>query len=112
MAPELVSTFSERTLEPGPPVSLRCTVSGNPPPRISWLLDGGELRPQGYALGSFLDSSGAVVSHLNMTSIRVQHGGVYTCLARNLLGTAQHSAAVNVYGRFNEINSLIFFIGC
>ncbi|XP_067002094.2 cell adhesion molecule Dscam1 [Anabrus simplex] len=98
VAPELQSTFIEQTLQPGPPVSLRCVASGNPPPRITWLLDGGELVPRGYVLGSFLDSAGDVVSHLNISSVRVQHGGLYTCMARNVLGAAHHSATLNIYG--------------
>ncbi|XP_069681715.1 cell adhesion molecule Dscam1-like isoform X3 [Periplaneta americana] len=98
VAPELQSTFIEQTLQPGPPVSLRCAASGNPPPRITWLLDGGELMPRGYVLGSFLDSAGDVISHLNISSVRVQHGGLYTCVARNVLGAVQHSATLNIYG--------------
>ncbi|GLH10491.1 Protein sidekick [Gryllus bimaculatus] len=98
VAPELQSTFIEQTLQPGPPVSLRCTASGNPPPRVTWLLDGGDLRPRGYVLGSYLDASGDVVSHLNISSVRVQHGGLYTCVARNMLGSSQHSATLNIYG--------------
>ena len=100
VAPELQSTFIEQTLQPGPPVSLRCAASGNPPPRITWLLDGGELMPRGYVLGSFLDSAGDVISHLNISSVRVQHGGLYTCVARNVLGAVQHSATLNIYGMY------------
>ncbi|XP_034237502.1 Down syndrome cell adhesion molecule-like protein Dscam2 [Thrips palmi] len=33
-----------------------------------------------------------------MSSVRVQHGGLYTCVARNMMGAAQHTAALNVYG--------------
>lgn len=99
VAPELQSTFGEQTLHPGPPVSLRCSASGNPPPRITWLLDGGEISPRGYVLGSYLDHGGDVVSHLNISSVRVQHGGLYTCLVRNVLGAVQHSAPLNVYGK-------------
>ncbi|XP_063232283.1 cell adhesion molecule Dscam2-like [Bacillus rossius redtenbacheri] len=98
VAPELQSTFIEQTLQPGPPVSLRCVASGNPPPRFTWLLDAVELQPRSYVLGSFLDQAGDVVSHLNISSAKVQHGGLYTCVARNLLGAAQHSATLNIYG--------------
>ncbi|KAJ8871662.1 hypothetical protein PR048_027989 [Dryococelus australis] len=98
VAPEMLSTFIEQTLQPGPPVSLRCVSSGNPSPRFTWQLDGGDVLPRGYILGSFLDSEGNVVSHLNISSARVLHGGLYACVARNLLGTAHHSAALNVYG--------------
>ncbi len=39
-SPLLLYKFSEQTLQPGPPVSLRCIAKGNPPPRIQWRLDG------------------------------------------------------------------------
>ena len=99
ISPELQLTFIEQTLQPGPPVSLRCSASGNPPPRITWLLDGGELMPRGYVLGSYLDSANNVISHMNISSVRVQHGGLYTCVARNVLGAVQHSAMLNIYGK-------------
>jgi hypothetical protein len=99
IAPELQLTFIEQTLQPGPPVSLRCSASGNPPPRITWLLDGGLLVPRGYVLGSYLDSANNVISHLNISSVRIQHGGLYTCIARNVLGAVQHSAMLNIYGK-------------
>ena len=82
-------------------MSLQCTVSGQPPPRVSWQLDGAELPPQllpTYQLGSFVSRRGHVVSHLNVSAARVEHGGLYTCLARNILGATQHSAPINVYG--------------
>lgn len=105
VAPRLLSTFIEQTLQPGPPLSLRCAASGSPPPRITWLLDGGELRPGGeplYQQAQHQDQRGDVVGSLNMSSVRVQHGGLYTCVARNMMGSAQHTAALNVYGEENE----------
>ncbi|XP_047118494.1 Down syndrome cell adhesion molecule-like protein Dscam2 [Schistocerca piceifrons] len=99
VAPELQWTFIEQTLQPGPGVSLRCVASGNPPPRVHWLLDGAELSPRaGLVMGSALDAQGDVVAQLNISSARVAHGGLYTCVARNDLGSAQHSATLNVYG--------------
>lgn len=38
-APQMVHTFNEQTLVPGPFVTLRCSAVGNPAPDISWLLD-------------------------------------------------------------------------
>ena len=102
ISPELQLTFIEQTLQPGPPVSLRCSASGIPPPRITWLLDGGELMSRGYVLGSYLDSENNVISHMNISSVRVQHGGLYTCVARNVLGAVQHSAMLNIYGKLPQ----------
>lgn len=41
--PELQYTFIEQALRPGPPVSLRCSATGSPPPSFTWLLDGEPL---------------------------------------------------------------------
>ncbi|KAK3933279.1 Down syndrome cell adhesion molecule-like protein Dscam2 [Frankliniella fusca] len=105
VAPRLLSTFIEQTLQPGPPLSLRCAASGSPPPRITWLLDGAEVRSGAlggltdlYQQAQHQDQRGDVVGSLNMSSVRVQHGGIYTCVARNMMGSAQHTAALNVYG--------------
>lgn len=38
--PQLAYKFIEQTLQPGSSVSLKCSASGNPTPRISWTLDG------------------------------------------------------------------------
>jgi Immunoglobulin domain len=35
-----VYKFIEQTMQPGPSVSLKCSATGNPPPEISWKLDG------------------------------------------------------------------------
>lgn len=47
-----------------------------------------------------------VVSHLNISNIRVQHGGLYTCIARNTFGVVQHSALLNVHGK---LPTLLFY---
>jgi len=58
--------------------------------------------PRGYVLGSYLDSANNVISHMNISSVRVQHGGLYTCVARNVLGAVQHSAMLNIYGKLPQ----------
>ncbi|KAG8225094.1 hypothetical protein J437_LFUL000073 [Ladona fulva] len=107
VGPELMLTFIEQTLQPGPPVSLSCSSSANPAPRIVWKLEGAEIRgggEDGYSLGSYTvagyPSGVMVVSHLNISSARVIHGGLYTCEASNGVGKpVSHSAALNIYGK-------------
>ena len=41
--PTLSYSFIDQTVQPGPLVSLKCSASGNPTPRISWTLDGYNL---------------------------------------------------------------------
>ena len=38
--PVLHYRFIEQTIQPGPPVSLKCSAVGNPTPTITWTLDG------------------------------------------------------------------------
>ena len=39
-APYLIYEFIDQTLQPGPPVSLKCSCRGSPTPQISWLKNG------------------------------------------------------------------------
>lgn len=51
-----------------------------------------------YAIGQFVDQSGDVISHLNISNVRVEDGGLYSCRATNSLGSTEHSARLNIYG--------------
>ncbi|XP_060516116.1 cell adhesion molecule Dscam2 [Cylas formicarius] len=100
--PELQYNFIDQALQPGPHVSLRCSATGSPPPQFRWLLDGqplsGITHDNRYAISQYLDYVGDVVSHLNITNVRVEDGGLYSCVASNSLGSVEHSARINVYG--------------
>ncbi|XP_058795689.1 cell adhesion molecule Dscam2 isoform X3 [Phymastichus coffea] len=100
--PELQYTFIEQTLRPGPPVSLRCSATGSPPPSFTWLLDGDPLNEiassHRYAIGQYVDQSGDVISHLNITSATTEDGGLYACVASNALASVEHKARLNIWG--------------
>ncbi|XP_044744906.1 Down syndrome cell adhesion molecule-like protein Dscam2 isoform X2 [Coccinella septempunctata] len=97
--PELIHWFSEQTLQPGPMVSLKCVASGNPPPQFTWRLDGFPLPDHPRILvGQYVTFQDDVISHVNITSIKSEDGGEYTCTAHNSVGKISHSARVNVYG--------------
>ncbi|CAK1540394.1 unnamed protein product [Leptosia nina] len=100
-APELHYTFIEQALHPGPAVALHCSASGSPSPRFTWLLDMQPIEehntPQ-RSITQFLSPNGDVVSYLNLTSVRPEDGGRYTCRAHNSRGTVEHSTRLNVYG--------------
>jgi Down syndrome cell adhesion molecule len=51
-----------------------------------------------YAIGQFVDISGDVISHLNISHSRSEDGGLYKCVASNLIGSVSHSTRLNVYG--------------
>ncbi|XP_063872912.1 cell adhesion molecule Dscam2-like [Scylla paramamosain] len=98
--PELEYKFITQTLTPGPSVSLKCIASGTPTPTISWALDGFPL-PQNERLvvGQYVNVHGKVISHVNITRVRVEDGGRYSCTATNTAAAVVHSAPLHVYGR-------------
>lgn len=53
-----------------------------------------------YAISQYVDRVGDIVSHLNITNVRVEDGGLYSCRASNSLGSSEHSARLNIYGMF------------
>lgn len=52
-----------------------------------------------YAIGQYVDGSGDVISHLNITHVRTDDGGLYKCIAMNSMGSVEHAARLNVYGK-------------
>lgn len=51
-----------------------------------------------YAIGQYVDQSGDVISHLNISSAGAEDGGLYACVAANTLATVEHKARLNIYG--------------
>ncbi|KAK5637805.1 hypothetical protein RI129_000012, partial [Pyrocoelia pectoralis] len=97
--PELIYWFSEQTLQPGPTVSLKCVASGNPPPQFTWTLDGFPIPDSSrFLVGQYVTIQDDVISHVNISNIKSEDGGEYTCTAHNTIGKISHSARVNVYG--------------
>ncbi|CAL4105463.1 unnamed protein product, partial [Meganyctiphanes norvegica] len=98
-APVWEYRFISQTLQPGPSVSLKCTAAGAPTPQITWKLDGYPLpdHPR-LQVGQYVGMDGSVVSHLNLSSTRVEDGGSYSCMAGNQAGTIMHQARLNIYG--------------
>ncbi|XP_076655514.1 Down syndrome cell adhesion molecule 1 isoform X10 [Halictus rubicundus] len=97
--PQIRHAFREETLQPGPSMFLKCVASGNPTPEITWELDGKRLsNTERLQVGQYVTVNGDVVSHLNISSIHTNDGGLYKCIAASKVGSAEHSARLNVYG--------------
>ncbi|XP_028982374.1 Down syndrome cell adhesion molecule-like protein Dscam2 [Diachasma alloeum] len=97
--PQIKQAFTEETLQPGPSMFLKCVASGNPTPEITWELDGKRLsNTERLQVGQYVKVNGDVVSHLNISSIHTNDGGLYKCIAGSKVGSAEHSARLNVYG--------------
>lgn len=107
--PELLYWFSEQTLQPGPTVSLKCVATGHPPPQFVWKLDGFPVRlyflsflnikisnfpslPQQipdssrFLVGQYVTVHDDVISHVNISNIKEEDSGEYTCIAQNNIG--------------------------
>uniref|UniRef100_H2UKE4 DS cell adhesion molecule like 1 n=1 Tax=Takifugu rubripes TaxID=31033 RepID=H2UKE4_TAKRU len=97
--PRIVSSFSERVVNPGEPFSLMCAAKGAPPPSITWTLDDEPVvRDSTYKTSQYTQSDGLTVSHVNVSSPHIRDGGVYRCVARNSAGSAEYQARINVRG--------------
>lgn len=51
-----------------------------------------------------MNSNGDIVSYLNLTSVRPEDSGRYTCRAHNSRGTIEHSTRLNVYGKKSSLS--------
>ncbi|KAL1498145.1 hypothetical protein ABEB36_008993 [Hypothenemus hampei] len=97
--PQIRHAFNEETVQPGNSVFLKCIASGNPTPEITWELYGRRLsNSDRYQIGQYVTVNGDVVSHLNITGIHTNDGGLYKCNANSKVGSADHAARINVYG--------------
>ncbi|XP_023213824.1 Down syndrome cell adhesion molecule-like protein Dscam2 [Centruroides sculpturatus] len=97
--PTLEETFSERTVQPGSSVSLKCMATGSPLPQLTWTLDG-FLLPEflRYRVGDYVTRDSRVISYVNITSVRPEDGGLFMCVAKNDVGSSAHSSRLNVFG--------------
>ncbi|XP_065334191.1 cell adhesion molecule Dscam2-like isoform X1 [Cloeon dipterum] len=98
--PQLMYKFIRQTLQPGPPVSLKCIATGNPTPQLRWTLDGFPLpQSERFVMGQYVTIHGDVISHVNISTVQVEDGGNYQCTAKNKVGEVSHSADLRIYGR-------------
>ncbi|XP_026677051.1 Down syndrome cell adhesion molecule-like protein Dscam2 [Diaphorina citri] len=109
--PQLIYKFIQQTLQPGPPVSLKCIATGNPTPHISWKLDGyplaGDRHENKNRIGEASPNRGVQQLPLNrrqkvfpngtllIENVQKDHDrGVYWCTATNKQG---RSSSQNVH---------------
>lgn len=69
---------------------------------ISHFLTDAQCPMYRYAIGQYVDQSGDVISHLNISSAGAEDGGLYACVAANTLATVEHKARLNIYGNSNR----------
>lgn len=49
-------------------------------------------------VGQYVTVNGEVVSHLNISAVHTNDGGLYACVASSTVGSVRHAARLNVYG--------------
>lgn len=49
-------------------------------------------------IGQYVTVHGDVISHVNISAVRVEDGGEYRCSAVNRVAKAHHAARLNIYG--------------
>ncbi|XP_015790399.1 Down syndrome cell adhesion molecule-like protein Dscam2 isoform X2 [Tetranychus urticae] len=101
-APTIREKFYSQSLNPGSPVSLKCSSTGSPLPKIRWYHYAKPLSHTSYRnkkrVSHFENGSDLFISWLNITSIDPEDGGLYTCEAFNEIGIARSSASIQVTG--------------
>ncbi|XP_045762368.1 Down syndrome cell adhesion molecule-like protein Dscam2 [Maniola jurtina] len=93
--------FTERTVTPGGDISMQCSATGDRPPQFVWERDGVTMSSNTdprYALGQVMTSDNSVVAQLNITRVRVEDGGLYSCTAKEGDHSATHENRLDVYG--------------
>ncbi|XP_074602199.1 cell adhesion molecule Dscam1-like isoform X2 [Brevipalpus obovatus] len=98
--PILREVFRESVRNPGESLSLKCVASGNPLPTVTWTLDNFPI-PEAHRIqyGDYVSIHGDVVSYVNITSLRLEDGGLYRCEAVNDAGMAHHTQMVHIKGK-------------
>ena len=86
--PSLLQRPVDTTVNESHTAILKCTVDGNPSPKVTWTRLSSSLPLGRYVV----ESSGA----LTVKDVRPGDDGVYTCGAENLLGHANASAKLTV----------------
>jgi hypothetical protein len=89
-------TFGEETVNAGDFATIQCAViKGDSPVSVTWLFNDSEAE---NLEGITVINSGARSKVLNIDSVRAEHSGKYTCVARNAAGKTNHTAVLRVNG--------------
>uniref|UniRef100_F7EZN3 Leucine rich repeat neuronal 3 n=1 Tax=Monodelphis domestica TaxID=13616 RepID=F7EZN3_MONDO len=100
IAPE--SFPSNLDLEAGSYVSLHCRATAEPEPEIYWITPSGhKLLPNTLSEKFYVHSEGT----LEISDITPKDGGLYTCIATNLVGADLKSIMIKVDGSFPQDNN-------
>lgn len=89
-------SFGEEVVNAGDMTAVQCTVvKGDSPISIQWLFNETEISPDD---GIMISRAGSRLSSMSIESVRAEHSGAYTCVARNAAGSVNHTAYLRVNG--------------
>lgn len=94
--PSFPKKFSSLTQTEGQPVRFECRVAGSSPIQVSWLKDGEPLVEGGDFSVQYDDNTAL----LQISRGEARHGGEYTCVATNSVGSASCRAKLTLQGRY------------
>ena len=97
--PAVMISPMTQTVKENQSTVFQCSVSGNPRPTITWLEDDGSPLNGRFSF----DHDG----RLEVRHVTLGDAGKYTCVARNLLGTANKTAMMTVEGKFKRLIYLL-----
>ena len=80
-------------------MELKVKFTGKPPTQIKWFRDEVQVHP-GLKVKIVTTQESSV---LTIPKVTLKQGGVYKCVAKNLVGEAVHEAKVTVQGRYPSL---------
>ena len=91
--PQFELTPEAETVQGGSSVTLKCSASGYPQPKISWQKDSGSDFPAARERRIKVDPE---TNTYVITGVKAEDMGVYTCTATNLAGSISTNVSINV----------------
>ena len=89
-----------QTIITGEVTNLTCQGKGNPRPTAAWLKNGQKIKKSNrVTLSSSLVGDKMVTSKLVITDTKYEDKDVYTCVIDNMVGRANSSGTLLVYGK-------------
>ena len=88
---------------------LLCNATGNPPPQIAWKKNGNAYTDSEHVNIAIQSLSGFTVSSLTISSAIHSDGGLYECVAANVLGIDTDNITVLVTGEIECIRACLSF---
>ena len=86
------------------PILLRCDATGIPTPDIFWQFDGNTLGPSD---GAIIERTGDT-SRLSIFNTTTANTGLYTCVARNIAGTNEHTVSVEIIPQTSKTSASVW----